>query len=283
MTEIRGISTAAGGTVLTHATAVVYIPVPRIIGHGILRLNARNFASSALVARYLLNPRMVMLITNDGGATFTDVSDALADVNTATNMAISALKTLGKGGAIYIGTPFDIGGLVVDVGTVNAVAAVLGVHFWNGSAWTAVSGYTDNTITAGVTMAKDGTVVWTPPTTSVPARLADIANAAPLPALQEKDFPLSTVGQYLFRDYRWYRLSVTNAADTPLTSPSTILQILSINKSTAYAEMVASDVPVVEVDISTEPGESEGISCIQADTDTGTGNLIANLEAEGFV
>ena len=48
--------------------------------------------------------------------------------------------------------------------TVNAVASVLTVSYWDGSAWTAVDDLLDQTSVAGATFAQSGFISWEPPT-----------------------------------------------------------------------------------------------------------------------
>jgi hypothetical protein len=73
---------------------------------------------------------------------------------------------MGSGDAIYIAglTRFNAIRMVPAKDNNNANAAVLSVQYWNGSAWTTVSGLSDGTSSGGKTFRQTGKISWTLPT-----------------------------------------------------------------------------------------------------------------------
>jgi len=108
---------------------------------------------------------LAALKTVDVGANYTDYTSQVTDGSAATNMPLGALDTVANGDWVIVrfGSA-NVRGLRFDMGTnVNANAATLAVEFWNGTAWTAVSGLVDGTAIGGATLAQDGTVFFSYP------------------------------------------------------------------------------------------------------------------------
>lgn len=245
--ELRG-GTATG---VALSTTAAYIPIPAGARH--LFLTPRNF-STAVVARVLLNPYIVVLKTEDALATNpTDYSEAAQDGDTATDVVLSSLPTLANGGAVYVGSHLPFGGLSVDVDSTNSTSSTLAVTYWNGSAWANITP-TDGTASGGATFAQDGNITWTVPTAWVPEKLHIAADAA-------ASFPFGG------NKFYWVRLAVSAALD----SSTTLNSIMPINRSTAYASLASGQ--DLELRITRGP---EGVGSIQAVTDAGTGNLVVN-------
>jgi len=102
-------------------------------------------------------------------------TDEVTDEDTSTQ-ATFTLDTLSTDNvnALYVGYWQPIDGITFDLGTsVNNNTATLTVKYWNGSAWTAVSGQSDGTDSGGAPLAVDGTISWTYPTsgTEKPRRI----------------------------------------------------------------------------------------------------------------
>lgn len=129
------------------------------------------------------------------GTTYTDETADAANLLAGT--VDLALTTTGY---LYIGSLRPFGGLRVDLdgANVNAVTATFaaGTHYWNGSAWTALTP-TDGTIATGKTLAQDGDITWTAPTASV--KVAGNAAGA-FATVMPSSIPGYDVG------YHWIRL-----------------------------------------------------------------------------
>ena len=92
--EQRSFTTAGGGTALTNAATLIPVAAAgKISGIGELALTGRNY-STAVVVRYLLNPRLTLLLTADGNATFTDESDDAQDGSTSTDADDSTVSAM---------------------------------------------------------------------------------------------------------------------------------------------------------------------------------------------
>ncbi len=88
-----------------------------------------------------------------GGLSSTYAAFAISGVN---DMATSEYITVGFSEKM-MGCKFS---MVPE--KVSSVTATLSVNYWNGSAWTAVSGLTDGTLDNGATLGNSGLVTWTP-------------------------------------------------------------------------------------------------------------------------
>jgi len=262
LNEMRAASTAGGGTALTTTAAIIGF----IQGTSHVGLNARNFAT-AVVAKVLLNPYLLVLKSADGGQTVTDFSAALQVNPATTGMALGAMATLANGGALYIGSHVQFRGFaVVMSGSVNANASVMKVEYWNGTAWTAVTGFTDGTASAGATFAVSGNVVYTVPTDWTKVQLSQTQNPPPsnppvTPTQVAQILPYNDKAQY------WLRVSVS-AALSATVKPNTIF---SLNRSTAYVEMTEGS--FLQFRTTDRRGST---ACVEVLTDAGTANLIVN-------
>uniref|UniRef100_A0A6M3JBH7 Uncharacterized protein n=1 Tax=viral metagenome TaxID=1070528 RepID=A0A6M3JBH7_9ZZZZ len=103
------------------------------------------------------------MVFHQDGATQTDMPKVYD-----TNPEAAATKetvTVTTDDYIYVGhTSEIINKISVALGsTVNAVASVLTVEYYNGQAWTAVANLADGTAVTGVTLAKDGVIHFDPP------------------------------------------------------------------------------------------------------------------------
>ncbi len=249
--ERRAISTAAGGTALT--TTATYIQIPKGAYH--LFMTPRNFAT-AVVAKIVLNPWLVVLKTTDNMVTApTDYSEYAQDADTSTLVDVSSLSTLVNGDYLLIGSHLPFRGVYVTVvGTNGAGTATTSVYYNASGTWTDTSA-TDGT-NSTMTFAQSGLVYWTVPTAWTAARLKDL-------------YPTTPDSDYTNLNYYWTRWSVSAAlADTSVTFSS----MVAANRSTAYAEYVSGQ--TTEERINRGLG---GVGCIEALTDAGTANLIADV------
>ncbi len=98
-----------------------------------------------------------------------DYSLDVSDGETTTCAVLDSLSVLTDYDAVFIRTDTPANVLTWTIGKANGSAAVAQMHYWNGSAWTAVSGFTDNTAAGGATLATTGaTMTWTMPADQVP-------------------------------------------------------------------------------------------------------------------
>ncbi len=173
--EIRALSTASGGTALS--TTAVYIPLIRGTHH--LFITPRNFAT-AVVAKFALNPYLVILKTANRMGTVTDYSNYAQDGSTDTDVTLSSLSTLANGDWLLVGAHLPFRGVYCDVdGTNSTASTTLAVHYWQDAttdAWADTSA-TDGT-KSSTALDQDGLVYWTVPTDWKTVRLTDIYTGA---------------------------------------------------------------------------------------------------------
>lgn len=225
-------------------------------GTRLLSMVTRNY-STAVVIGFNLNPWLTVLKTTDGLATQTNLTDyslECQDGSTSTSAVFSSLGTAAQGDYIFIGSHEPFSGFNVDIDAANGTASVMTVEYWNGSAWADTSA-TDGTDSGGATLAVDGSVTFTVPAAWATARLKDtMTGEAP------------NVGVLTHEKY-WLRISVSAALDSSTTAD----HVLSINASTAYAELIPGQVWEQAIVV----GEG-GYSSVTSITDAGTANLIIN-------
>lgn len=240
----RLLSAAAPGTGLTTTRAHIAIPP----GTKYIKL-APNTFSTAIVAKFALNPYLRILKTADAMATDpVDYSEAAQDGVAATVVDLSSMDTLANGDALYIGAAEPFSGLQVDSLAADGGAGVLTGVYWNGAAWADIS-LTDNTSGFG----SDGTIVWTVPTAWARTQLAT-ALALPVPRK-------GTTGAELY----WIRLVTSVAYDASTTASS----IYAINRyGDATPGLIAGDTFTTAIDRKFNGGN------LQALTDAGTANLL---------
>jgi hypothetical protein len=99
-----------------------------------------------------------------------DYTLEVTDGDAATGAILDSLGDLAVDfDCIFIMTPVPIDTLNWTILKANATASTSGANFWNGSAWTAVTSFNDTTDSGSATLAIDGTMTWTLPTTHVPS------------------------------------------------------------------------------------------------------------------
>ena len=166
--EMRAASTADGGTALT--TTPTFIGI--LPGSHHIFITPRNFAT-AVVAKWAINPYIVVLKTTDAMATVTDYTSAANDSDAATVVDVGSLSTLANGDCLIVGSPLPFRGVYVDIAAANtAGTATTSVFYWNGSIWADTSA-TDGT-NSTMTLAVDGLVYWTVPSAWRKAKLNTI-------------------------------------------------------------------------------------------------------------
>ena len=254
--EVR-LAGASKGVALTTTAALTSIP----LGTRYIRLAPRNF-STAVVARFAINPWLTCIMTTNGIADLRDISSEAQDGDTAI-IDFSSFPTLANGGALYIGSHRPFRGVAVDIGTATqSTAAVLtGTYLSAIDTWVDLS-ITDATASGGATFAVDGNVTWTVPT---------IGTGWARRSLGSKLGLASTAAIYTDKLY-WTRL-VTDAAFDSTTS---VLQLRALNRSTAYAELA----PGEWFDELVTVGYG-GVANVEALTDAGTANLLINVATMG--
>ena len=252
--ELRSAS-VAGGTALTTTRSFTQLPLKSY--H--LFVTPRNFGGAS-VARIFVNPWLFVLKTLDLLSTPPiDYSDAAQDSDATTDIVLSSLGTLANGDYLLIGSHIPFGGVNVDIDAANSIASVLLVEYWNGQSWVTISA-TDGTASAGATFAIDGNVTWTVPTTWAASSLTEIADIG----LQITNETFPGRQERLF----WTRWTVSVALD----SSTTVNSMVSINRSTAYFELLSGQ--MIEQRINHGP---MGIGCVEAVTDAGTANLLVEV------
>lgn len=239
------LSTTAAHTILPGGTEKV-------------QLIARNF-STAVVARYLLNPWLTVLKVPAAtlGTAYTDYSLEAQDGSTATKIDLSALGA-DPSDALVIGCHVPFGGIQIDVDGANSNVVELDPNYFNGTQTSGLT-ETDGTASGGATLAQDGALTWTIPTDWTAVSLNAWGEVGRLKNLGIAETPLY-----------WVVIYTGGELDAAVTLNS----ITAINRSTDYAELIA-DTPV-ELGVHVGPG---GVSSLTAVTDAGTANLIVNCFA----
>ena len=218
--------------------------------------------STAVVAKLLLNPWLVVLKTVDGMANEPiDYSNDAQDNDTGTSVILSSLDTLANGDFLLVGSHVPFRGVYFDVdGTNTAGSATVTVSYWSGAGWTTTGANVAGIRTTAV-WDKDGIVTWTVPTSWARAELAKLY---PEPNLRT---------YYSHIPLYWTRWDV----DAAITDTSvTVDGMYSANRSTAYAELTSGQ--MLSADVIQGIG---GIGCLEALTDAGTAKLLVNAVARG--
>ncbi|MEW6283844.1 MAG: hypothetical protein AB1758_34850, partial [Candidatus Eremiobacterota bacterium] len=126
----------------------------------LVRIGNRDYevkkAFADVAASSLLTPATAKK-TTDNGANYTTYASGA-------NVVLNSLDTLANGDWLVVGLDHEFRGLKVAIDAANANAATLAVHYWNGSAWTAVSNLSDGSASGGATLAQAGNITWDYPT-----------------------------------------------------------------------------------------------------------------------
>lgn len=253
------------GVALSTSAAFTLVPD----GTQSIELLLRNLAGGGVVGKWVPTPYLLVLKTTDAfvdAGNCTDYSVAAQNATTG-DVVLSDLDTLANGDALWVGSHVPFRGLNAVITAANGNASVLSGTYWDGSALTDIS-LTDNTASGGKTFGSvtTATITWTVPSGWTKAALNALVSGMSM-AIPYRDIPLW-----------WVRLVVSAALD----GSTTLASIQAMNRSTAYANLVAAP-PGREFRCHKGPG---GISGIEALTDAGTGNLIINcftrLGADGL-
>ncbi|MCK4787659.1 MAG: hypothetical protein KAV87_28145 [Desulfobacteraceae bacterium] len=100
----------------------------------------------------------------DNGRDYSNEVRDLADTNKVA--ILDNLNTYAAFECIFINTKVPCNSLTFDVPAINGTGSVASLYYWNGTAWTAVSGFSDGTASAGSTFRQDGAMTWTSPGSS---------------------------------------------------------------------------------------------------------------------
>lgn len=232
--ELRTLSTTDLGTALTTTAGQIYLPA----GTKRIYLMPRNY-TTAITAKVAAAPYLKVI--KDVAGVITDYSENAQDGDAGTDVTLSSLATAANGGYLYLGFHRKIAGVRVDVDAANATASVLTAQYLNGKTWTALT-ITDGTASGGATLAQDGTITWTSPTSW-------------------RESPLK--GETLY----WMRFKVSAALD----ASTTLNSLLAIPRY--YGELLSGQ--AFEFAGERNP---RGYSHIEALTVAGTANLVVMVD-----
>lgn len=168
-------------------------------------------------SNYLFCPelRKVWLYENGAGS-YTDLIDNAKDKNTSTKVI---LDSFADDDYLYIAADEPFRGIAVDVSAANGTASVITVDLSDGDGTWTDSSDTDGTISSGKTLAVDGLITWTIPTTWLP----DTVNG------MEKLY--------------WVRISVSSTLDSEVELDSLTL----LNRETVGASIETATGGEVEI------------------------------------
>lgn len=222
----------------------------------------RNY-STAVVVRFALNPWLAVLRVDSatsGAPKVVDYSEAAQDGSASTSVDLSSLD--GTTGMLLLGSHLPFRGVNIDVDGANGTASIItSTSFYSTKGgWKALT-VTDGTASGGATLAVDGNITWTPPADWVPIRIEELL--AGMPGMRYKGAPLY-----------WVQVRPASGLD----SATTLDHVLSMNRSTVYAEL-PSGVAVMGLEVERDLG---GVGCIEALVDAGSASLIVNCTAGRF-
>jgi len=246
---------ASGGAALTTTASYTQF----LKGVNYIVVTPRAFSASTVLAQWTLNPYLVVLKTTGSMITGNiDYSENAQDANANTNVNLVSLDTLANGDFLLVGGHLPFRGVYCDVNGANDQESTLTVSYWNTATWTDIAD-TDGTISGTTTMAVDGLVYWTVPTTwkaDTLTRMYPELNTSPLDAVAVyKDIPLY-----------WTRWEVSAALGTATTLHS----MVAANRDTAYPEFLSGQTREMTV----KTREVGGYGCIEHKTTAGTAYLI---------
>lgn len=98
---------------------------------------------------------------DDSAGTYTSGRDELTSRVAADVLTLNSMEAAND--FVYFGCDVPFRGVYMNIGNTNGTASVLAATYWDGSAWTGLT-ETDNTASAGATLAVDNTLTWTVPT-----------------------------------------------------------------------------------------------------------------------
>ena len=116
-----------------------------------------------------INPKVLFFDASGGNPTAVQYYQAAPQTYTSyltetTGAGSMSLAGMGTTDYVYIGAGQHFDDITVTLtAAVNGTASVMTLTYWNGTAWTAVAGFTDGTALAGATFGQTGTVLFTAP------------------------------------------------------------------------------------------------------------------------
>jgi hypothetical protein len=110
-------------------------------------------------ARLLICPALTAAFFYDG-TTYTDIRPAVSDPDALT----ATFNSMPTTGFCYLISQYQFNRFRIDVTNTNSTVSTMTVTYWNGSAWTGVSNFSDGTALSSATLGQDGEVTWDLPT-----------------------------------------------------------------------------------------------------------------------
>ena len=227
--EYRSLTGANGGAAITGLTTFGLLP-----GTKYCKIHARAFAT-AVGLQWSLNPFLAVLKTTDGGATWTDYSEAAQDNDAGTDVTLSSLGKLVDGDALFVGSRIPFRGFDIDVDAANGTTSILTIDYWDGSAWVDLVN-NNGTTNGSACLGQDGVETWTVPSAWASDSLFKILKTLDV-ATDNFQSTVVSPDQFGFPPLYWTRWTVSVALD----SSTTLNSIHALNRSTAYAELTAGD------------------------------------------
>jgi len=99
-------------------------------------------------------------VTGVRGHLLDDVEDYTEELQNAISDEDNSATLSGTRMHFIVGSTRPLSGVRLYIRTPNASASSLTIKYWNGTAWTAVSGKSDGTVSGGVSLAQTGFVTW---------------------------------------------------------------------------------------------------------------------------
>lgn len=262
--ELRAISTANGGTAVTTTVGTIGL----LPNTDYVSIHARNF-TTGVGMQFAINAFLVVVKTQDAGATWTDYSENAQDNDAGTDVTLSSQDTLANGDALFVGSHLPFRGADIKVDATNSAGSntVLTVWYWNGTIWTD-TGDTDGTIASSKSLGQSGTVTWTVPSAWTSEHLLTILKnqADPFSGTPPVVVPNWSNAMY------WTRWTWSAALDSSVTLDSMHM----LNRSVAYSELAANQT----FEMAANYGRG-GFGSVELKMTTGTSNAIVNVGTNG--
>jgi len=198
---IKKIAAASSSFVLVQAwnagltASAVYPFTPAIPGTGIFGSSLFTDTTGAGLGRFAHGPDGTVIYANgrdtciwgtaehrcaafvnydDVGAAFRyDITERIQNNLSDAPNRFTLVRDAASDIYVLVGATRPLQGIKFYVGTANTGASTSTVEYWNGSAWTAVAGFSDGTAVGGVTLAQTGTMSFTSTVTTAKVQFLD--------------------------------------------------------------------------------------------------------------
>lgn len=201
--------------------------------------------------RLQLVPRILQVIFHDdSAAAYIDIlKDSPRLLNRRLAGTTGILGSMTASDSLYIGFAGQVGGLEVDMGTANAVAATLAAAYSRGGSGglATLTVGSDGTAAAGATLGQDGLVVFTDPTDWGQATLRAFTGLPTAPVTDAMHWLRLRVSATLTAAITILRLTPIGIEAVGTDSTTAITGGMWLKATTEYSFGIASEVGSIEI------------------------------------